>query len=97
MRYIHSEIGDLMVDPTHGWDIKLEQIWQSRKNIIVSYDNVQVVNEFPSLVFLSVQQRWGNCQSLFDLKRFLSPASHSYPLYALIFRSFFSNLIEISI
>lgn len=77
---MQNEIGDLMVDSSHGWDLRFEQIWQSRTNIIVSYDNTQVVGEFPGLLFLAVQQRWGNCQSLSDLKRFLTPAGLAYPM-----------------
>lgn len=80
VRYIQIELGELLVDPSTGWDIKLEQIWQSRRNIILGYDHIEIVNEFPSLVFQSVQQRWGNCQILGDLKRFLSPAGHSFTL-----------------
>lgn len=81
VHYIQREIGELLVDPQMaGWDIKLEQIWQSRRNILLGYDHHQIVNEFPSLVFQSVQQRWGNCQNLADLKRYLAPVGHSFTL-----------------
>lgn len=80
MRYIQTEIGELLVDPTHGWEVKLETIWQLKRNIILSYDHYDIVNEFPAFLFQSVQQRWGNCQNLSDLKRFLSPAGHSFVL-----------------
>lgn len=86
VHYVQNEIGDLMVDPSHGWDLRFDQIWQSRTNIIVSYDNTAVVNEFSSLLFLAVQQRWGNCQSLTDLKRYLTPTGFSYPMYAILSR-----------
>lgn len=80
VQYIQSEIGELLVDPSTGWDVKLEQIWQARRNIILSYDHIEIVNEFPAFLFQAVQQRWGNCQSLVDLKRFLSPTTHSFIL-----------------
>lgn len=80
VRLVQNEIGDLMVAPSNGWDVRFDQIWQSRTNIIVAYDNTAVVNEFSSLLFLAVQQRWGNCQSLSDLKRFLTPTGFSYPM-----------------
>lgn len=80
VRYIQTELGELLVDPAGGWEVKLEQIWQARRNIILAYDHVEVVHEFPSLVFQSVQQRWGNCQTLSELKRFLTPAGHSFAL-----------------
>lgn len=80
VRYIQNELGELLVDPSTGWEVKLEQIWKTRRNIILAYDHVEIVHEFPSLVFQAVQQRWGNCQTLPDLKRFLSPNSHSFTL-----------------
>lgn len=57
VRYIQSELGELLVDPSAGWEVKLEQIWKTRRNIILAYDHIEIVNEFPSLVFQSVQQR----------------------------------------
>lgn len=62
-----------MADPALGWDATLESIWQMKRNIIVSYDNIAIVQEFPSLLWRSVQQRWGNVQSLPDLRRHLVP------------------------
>lgn len=80
VHYIQNELGELLVDPSFGWEVKLEQIWQTRRNIIFAYDYIEVVHEFPSLVFQSVQQRWGNCQNLPDLKKFLAPSGHSFAL-----------------
>lgn len=80
VHYVQMELGELLVDPSAGWDIKLEQIWQTRRNILLGYDHFEIVREFPSLVFQSVQQRWGNCQSLTDLKRYLAPHGHSFTL-----------------
>lgn len=80
VRYIQTELSELLVDPSAGWDVKLEQIWQSRRNIILAYDHIEIVHEFPSLVFQSVQQRWGNVQTLPELKRYLTPAGHSFTL-----------------
>lgn len=73
-------MNELLVNPEMTWDTKLEQIWQSKRNIIFSYDNIEVVREFPSIVFQSVQQRWGNVQSLADLKKYLAPASRTFVL-----------------
>ncbi|XP_031627031.1 PI-PLC X domain-containing protein 1 [Contarinia nasturtii] len=82
VRYIQKELGELLVDPSGGWEVKLEQIWQNRRNIILAYDHIEMVNEFPSFIFQSVQQRWGNCQNLADLKRFLAPSGHSFTLFS---------------
>lgn len=40
------------------------------------------MNEFPSILWHSVQQRWGNVQNLADLKRHLSPVSRGFVMYA---------------
>lgn len=80
VRYIQSVLGELLVDPSGGWDVKLEQIWMNRRNIILAYDYIEIIKEFRSFVFQSVQQRWGNCQSLADLRRFLAPSGHSFNL-----------------
>lgn len=80
VRYIHGEIGEVLVDPTLSWDATLENIWQSKRNIILGYDYVAVVQEFPSIVFQSVQQRWGNVQSLEDLKSHLAPRTNMFTM-----------------
>lgn len=78
VQYVHSKIGELLVDPYSTWDVKLENIWQNKRNIILSYDYVAVVHEFPSILFQSVQQRWGNVQKLEDLKAFLEPHTSGF-------------------
>lgn len=80
VHYIHSQISDLLVDPLLTWDAKLEDIWQTKQNVILSYDYVGVVQEFPSILFQSVQQKWGNVQNLEDLKRFLTPRSNMFTM-----------------
>lgn len=80
VHYIQSQIGDLMVDPTMTWDTTLTDIWQRNRNVIVGYDYLKVVFEFPSLLWNSVQQRWGNVQTVPDLKRHLSPAGRDFML-----------------
>lgn len=85
VRYIQNELGELMVDPELTWQATLSQIWSTKRNIIVSYDHISVVQEFPSLLWHSVQQRWGNVQSVGDLKRYLSPARRDFVLWVELF------------
>lgn len=73
VHYIQNEIGEVMADPMMGWEATLENIWRSKRNIIVSYDHIQVLQEFPTLLWRSVQQRWGNVQTLPDLRKHLIP------------------------
>lgn len=80
VHYIQSQIGDVMVDPNLTWDTTLSDIWQRKRNVIVGYDYLKVVFEFPTHLWNSVQQRWGNVQNVPDLKRYLSPAGRDYML-----------------
>lgn len=80
VHYLQSEIGDLMVDYSLTWDATMNDIWQSKRNIIVGYDYLKVMYEFPSQLWMSVQQRWGNVQSVPDLKRYLAPSGREFVL-----------------
>lgn len=80
VHFIQNEIGDLLVDPNLTWDSTLSDIWKTNRNVILGYDYLALVHEFPSHLWHSVQQRWGNVQSLADLKRYLSPSSRSFIL-----------------
>lgn len=80
IHYIQSEIGETIVDPNLTWEATLNDIWKTKRNIIVGYDHQAVVEEFPLHLWPSVQQRWGNVQSLSDLRRHLSPAGRNFVL-----------------
>lgn len=75
MTLIESEIGDLMVDPKLTWNANLDEIWNTKRNIIVSYDDFGVINKLSAHLWPSVQQRWGNVQTLDDLRSYLSTAA----------------------
>lgn len=72
---IESEIGDLMINPKLTWNANLDEIWRTKRNIIVSYDDFSVINKLSSLLWPSVQQRWGNVQTVDDLRNYLSTAA----------------------
>lgn len=99
--YIRSQIGDLMADPKLTWDATLNDIWAQRKNIIVSYDNIAVVHDFPEYLWNSVQQRWANAQTLNDLKRYLAPSGRDFVLYVvynlILYKHFFFNILTCSL
>lgn len=78
IHFLQTEIGDLLVDPNLTWDSTLDDIWKSKRNVILGYDYLALVHEFPSYLWHSVQQRWGNVQSLADLKRYLSPSGRNF-------------------
>lgn len=78
--FLQNTIGDLLCSPELTWDATLADIWHRGGKVILSYDNRQVLDEFPDILFESVQQRWGNVQSLEDLKLFLSPAGRFFTM-----------------
>jgi hypothetical protein len=71
VKLIQETIGELMVSPSLTWNTRLDEIWKSKRNIIVGYDYVSVVNDFNNLLWQSVKQRWGDSQSIGDLKEYL--------------------------
>lgn len=77
--YLEEEFKDLYVNPNLGWEAKLSQIWDSKRNVIVSYDHYGVVQAYPHFLFQNVHHRWGDVQKLNDLRRFLAPYSPSFP------------------
>ncbi|XP_055386146.1 PI-PLC X domain-containing protein DDB_G0269228-like [Condylostylus longicornis] len=69
--YIESYIGEYLVDATHSWDITLNEIWNSGKNIILTYGDSSMRNEFPNILFNIVQHRWGNKDDWSSLEEYL--------------------------
>lgn len=78
--FLHNALGDMLCSPQLTWSATLGDIWQKGGNIILSYDNRLIVDEFPEILFQSVQQRWGNVQNLSDLKRYISPAGRAFTM-----------------
>lgn len=76
--FLQNTIGDLLCSPELTWNASLAEIWRRGGKVILSYDNRQVVEEFPDILFESVQQRWGNVQSIADLRRSLLPSVGRY-------------------
>lgn len=76
VEFVKAELGDLLVNASRGWETTLGEIWKSGRNVVFGYNSNQVVNNFPSTVFPSVQQRWGDKQNLDDLKKYFENAGH---------------------
>lgn len=75
VQYVNDKIGDLIVDPNLTWQATLNDIWKTKRNIIIGYDHIAVAEEFSSIVYHAVEQRWGNVQTVEDLRRFLEPSN----------------------
>jgi hypothetical protein len=70
--FIHSEIGDEAVHySNNGWQVPLKEIWAQGKNIIIGFDHAEIANEFDDFLWRSVQQKWGDVQTLQNLIAFL--------------------------
>lgn len=72
-----EQFGELIVHPSLTWAAKLNDIWSRKQNIILAHDIPQIVQEYPHLLFPSVEQRWGNVQTWRNLEFFLKTA-HAY-------------------
>lgn len=77
--YLQQELKDHFVSPALTWEVKLDDIWKSGRNIIVSYDKYEIVRQYPHFLFTNVHQRWGDVQRLSDLRRFLAPNNPNFP------------------
>lgn len=77
VHFVKAVLKDVLVDAKLGWGATLEEIWESGRNVIFSYDSVPVVRHFPSTLFQSVQQRWGNKQNPSDLKTYFANTRRS--------------------
>lgn len=71
VNYLKEQFGDLIVHPSLTWRASLNDIWLRKQNVILAYDISSVVNQYPHVLFGSVEQRWGNVQEWPDLERFL--------------------------
>lgn len=71
VKYLKDQFGDLIVHPSLTWRASLNDIWLRKQNVILAYDLYSVVNQYPHVLFGSVEQRWGNVQTWPDLERFL--------------------------
>ncbi|XP_075152544.1 PI-PLC X domain-containing protein 1-like isoform X2 [Haematobia irritans] len=69
--FLKEHFGELVVHPSATWRATLNDIWSRRQNVILGYDKLEVVQQYPHLLFGSVEQRWGNVQKWSDLEAFL--------------------------
>lgn len=80
---IYNQIGDI-ISPTMEWDVKLGVIWRNYLNVdnmrrvILAYDNQYMVMHRATILRISVEQLWGNCQTLKYLNIYTFLAVHYY-------------------
>lgn len=93
VNFVKSVLGDHIADPQLTWQATLKDIWQRKQTIIVSYDNYEVVDEYPSILFQAIEQRWGNVQNLDSLERFLRRKNQ---LFANLISRPFADMAELT-
>ncbi|KAI8043808.1 hypothetical protein M5D96_005146, partial [Drosophila gunungcola] len=64
--YLRDQFQDLIAHPSLSWRASLRDIWARRQNVFLAYDHETMVEEFPEVLFGSVEQRWGNKQTRFS-------------------------------
>lgn len=78
--HLQQALRDVLVSPRLTWNATLGEMWRTGGRVVLSYDLGPVVEEFGDVVFQSVQQRWGDVQTVQDLRRHLSPAGRNFAM-----------------
>uniref|UniRef100_A0A182MTZ6 Phosphatidylinositol-specific phospholipase C X domain-containing protein n=1 Tax=Anopheles culicifacies TaxID=139723 RepID=A0A182MTZ6_9DIPT len=71
INFLQSALGDVMANPSIGWEGTLGDVWAGGKTVVLAYDHEFAFRSFSHVVWRSVQQRWGNVQKVNDLKDYL--------------------------
>ncbi|KAH8298045.1 hypothetical protein KR018_005257 [Drosophila ironensis] len=69
--YLREQFENLVAHPSLTWRASLRDIWARKQNIFLAYDKQVIVDQYPDLLYGSVEQRWGNVQSWPRLDQFL--------------------------
>ncbi|XP_017049098.1 PI-PLC X domain-containing protein 1-like [Drosophila ficusphila] len=69
--YLRDQFQDIIAHPSLTWRASLRDIWARKQNVFLAYDHEAMVEEFPEVLFGSVEQRWGNKQSWPQLETYL--------------------------
>ncbi|KAH8352661.1 hypothetical protein KR084_005573, partial [Drosophila pseudotakahashii] len=72
INYLQEQFKDLIVSPSLMWGASLQQIWDHKQNIILTYDNTAMLAEFPGVLFNPVEHLWGNKDTWDSLRKYLS-------------------------
>ncbi|KXJ76907.1 hypothetical protein RP20_CCG008603 [Aedes albopictus] len=78
VRLLNETLHDVMADPSISWDGRLSEIWAGNKTVILCYDHEYAIRSYPHVVWRSVEQKWGDVQSLEELKSFLFKVHSPY-------------------
>ncbi|XP_055603737.1 PI-PLC X domain-containing protein 3-like [Uranotaenia lowii] len=74
-----ASLGDVLASPAIGWNGKLQDIWNSGKTVILSYNYGHVVQKYKDLLWPGVKQKWANVQNLKNLYNYLTEVHQQMP------------------
>lgn len=80
IRYLNETLHDVMADPSISWYGRLSDIWAGNRTVILCYDHEYAMRSYADVVWRSAEQKWGDVQSLEELKSFLFKV-HARHLY----------------
>jgi hypothetical protein len=61
-----------MVPPSLGWSATLNEIWNTGKTMIVSYNHNNIYEKQKNILWPPITQMWGNLQNVPDLYDYLT-------------------------
>uniref|UniRef100_T1GBM9 Phosphatidylinositol-specific phospholipase C X domain-containing protein n=1 Tax=Megaselia scalaris TaxID=36166 RepID=T1GBM9_MEGSC len=66
-------------NPTDPWSVTIKEALndQTKSRVILAYDNLDIVEHFPSILFPAVKQNWGDKQTWNDLEEYLIYIRHN--------------------
>ncbi|XP_067011292.2 PI-PLC X domain-containing protein 1 [Anabrus simplex] len=78
VQYLQSQLEYLLASPALGWNATLGELWSHGNRLILSYDVEEVVKN-TSILWQSVQQKWGDQRSMDGLYTYLDGVSLTPP------------------
>ncbi|XP_017011919.2 uncharacterized protein [Drosophila takahashii] len=72
INYFREQFKDLIVSPSLMWGASLQEIWDNKQNIILTYNNNAMLAEFPEVLFDPVEHFWGNKDTWDSLRKYLN-------------------------
>lgn len=69
--YLERELSE-WIAPANNWSATCNDLWNKKKTLILSYNDDETVQQFPSILWTPVVQKWANVQNSDALKRYLA-------------------------
>lgn len=70
MEYLESKFSDQMVSKALNWSSRLEEVWATKRQLIISYNFKPLVDKNKYNIWNAVNQKWGNLEDLGKLRNY---------------------------